>query len=203
MMNVICNTVREERNTPAAAAAVTCSPSEIARLVEKAVSGNFTAFGELYRFYLDRIYRYVFYQVKDRMTAEDITEEVFLKAWKAIQSCRGKEKTFSSWLYRIAHNQMINAFNNNKKFTSIEDLEISDPKQEIGADLEYQEIIDVLDCLPENHKRIIILKFVEGMDNREIGEITGKTEGAVRVIQMRALINLRKNLTSEVAGNGK
>jgi len=61
------------------------------RLVKRAIGGDFAAFGDLYGIYLDRIYRYVFYQVKDKMTAEDITEEVFLKAWKAINSCKGKE----------------------------------------------------------------------------------------------------------------
>jgi RNA polymerase sigma-70 factor (ECF subfamily) len=196
-MKVICNTVREEKNTPATAAAATYDQSEIAGLIEEAVSGNFTAFGELYGIYLDQIYRYVFYQVKDRMTAEDITEEVFLKAWKAIKSCKGKEKTFSSWLYRIAHNHMINTFNSTKKFTPVEEVEIVDPKQEIGADIEYKELIKMLDCLPKNQKQIILLKFIEGLDNREIGKIMGKTEGAVRITQMRALATLRQKLGSE------
>jgi len=196
-MKVICNTVREEKSTPAAAAAATYNQTEIAGLVTEAVSGNFTAFGELYGVYLDQIYRYVFYQVKDRMTAEDITEEVFLKGWKAIKSCQGKEKTFLSWLYRIAYNHMINTFRSAKKFMPIEEVEIIDPKQEIGADIEYKELIKILDCLPKNQKQIILLKFIEGLDNREIAKITGKTEGAIRVTQMRALLTLRQKLVSE------
>jgi RNA polymerase sigma-70 factor (ECF subfamily) len=201
-MKVICNTVREEKNTPAIAAAAPRNRFEIERLVEEAVSGNFTAFGELYSTYLDQIYRNVFYQVKDRMTAEDITEEVFLKAWKAIKSCQGKEKTFTSWLYRIAHNHMINTLRRDRKFTPIEEVEIIDPHQEIGAEIEYRELIDMLDFLPKNQKQIILLKFIEGLDNREIGKITGKTEGAVRVTQMRALMTLREKLNQEVDGNG-
>jgi RNA polymerase sigma-70 factor (ECF subfamily) len=196
-MKVICNPVREEKNTPATAAAAPHYQSEITGLVEEAVSGNFTAFGELHSIYLDRIYRYVFYQVKDRMTAEDITEEVFLKAWRAIKSCKGKEKTFSSWLYRIAHNHMVNALRNTKKFTPIEEVEIIDPKQEIGADIEYRELLKMLDCLPKNQRQIIMLKFIEGLENREIVKITGKTEGAIRVMQMRALMALKQKLDSE------
>jgi RNA polymerase sigma-70 factor, ECF subfamily len=196
-MKVVCNTVREERNTQVTAVSATRQPSEIAGLVEKAVSGNFSAFGELYDIYLDRIYRYVFYQVKDKMTAEDITEEVFLKAWKAIKSCKGKEKTFSSWLYRIAHNHMINTLRSMKKFTPLEEVEIIDPKGEVGAEIENQELLKTLDCLPENQKQIIVLKFIEGLDNREIGKIMGKNEGAVRITQMRALATLRLKLGSE------
>ena len=195
-MKVICNTVREEKNTPATAAAAPYNQSEITGLVEEAISGSFTAFGELYSIYLDRIYRYVFYQVKDRMTAEDITEEVFLKAWKAIKSCKGKEKTFSSWLYRIAHNHRVNTLRSMKKFTPVEEVEIIDPKQEIGAEIEQQELLKTLDCLPEKQKQIIVLKFIEGLDNREIGKIMGKSEGAIRITQMRALSALRLKLES-------
>jgi RNA polymerase sigma-70 factor (ECF subfamily) len=165
-MKVICNTDREVKNTPATAVAAPCNQFEVEGLVKKAVSGNFKAFGELYGIYLDRIYRYVLYQVKDRMTAEDITEEVFLKAWEAIKSCQGKEKTFSSWLYRIAHNHMINTLRHRNKFISVEEVEIIDPKQEIGAEIENRELLKILDCLPLNQQQIIIMKFIEGMDNQ-------------------------------------
>jgi len=195
-MKAVCNTITDEKKSHEIAGA-TPDQSEIAGLVEKAVTGNFAAFGELYDIFIDRIYRYVFYQVKDKMTAEDITEEVFLKAWKAIRSCKGREKTFSSWLYRIAHNQMINTLRSMKKFTPLEKVEISDPKQEIGADMEHQELLKTLDCLPEKQKQIIVLKFIEGLDNREIGKIMGKSEGAIRITQMRALAALRLKLGSE------
>ena len=171
------------------------SSAEMAKLVEKAAGGNFGAFGELYSIYLYRIYRYVFYQIKDRMTAEDITEEVFIKAWKAIGSCKGKEKTFSSWLYRIAHNHLINTLRCMKKFTSIEEnnlIEITDPKQEIEANTEYQDLLEMITRLPKNQKQVVILKFIEGLDNREIGQIMGRNEGAIRVLQMRALSTLRQ-----------
>jgi RNA polymerase sigma-70 factor (ECF subfamily) len=196
-MKVFSHTVSGETKIRAPAATATGHQPEIAGLIGEAISGDFTAFGELYGIYLDQIYRYVFYQVKDRMTAEDITEEVFLKAWKAIKSCKGKEKTFSSWLYRIAHNHMINTLRSIKKFTPIEKVEMPDPKQEIGADMEYQDLLKTLDCLPENQRQVIILKFIEGRENREIGKIMGKTEGAIRVTQMRALETLRRNLGNE------
>jgi len=176
-------------------------PAEIVRLVKEAAGGDFTAFGELYSIYLDRIYRYVFYQIKDKMTAEDITEEVFIKAWRAIRSCRGKEKTFSTWLYRIAHNHLINTLYCREKLMSLEKnnlVEVIDPKQKIEVKIECQELLETITCLPQNQKQVIILKFVEGLDNREIGRIMSKNEGAIRVSQMRALTTLREKLGNRV-----
>jgi RNA polymerase sigma-70 factor (ECF subfamily) len=169
------------------------------RLVERAIGGDFAAFGDLYGVYLDRIYRYVFYQVKDKMTAEDVTEEVFLKAWKAIKSCRGKERTFSSWLYRIAHNSVIDVFRSQQKKWTVDMetiAELNQPITEIETELDRQEIFDSLTDLPPNQRQVIILKFIEGLDNPEIGRITGKSEGAIRVLQTRALAKLREKLSS-------
>ena len=200
-MSVICNKVREREKTRAAAATETYLQSETANLVKEAASGNFKAFGELYSIYLDRIYRYVFYQVNDMMTAEDITEEVFVKAWKAIGTCKGKEETFSSWIYRIAHNHLINTLRTMKKCISIEEVELTDHKQEVETNVEHQELLEAIKSLPENQKQVITLKFVEGFDNREIGKIMGKREGAIRVLQMRALKELRKKLGGKEDGD--
>jgi len=194
-MAVVCNTVREDKKTQATTATKLYTQTELIMLIEEAASGNFEAFGDLYSLYLDRIYRYVFYQVNDRMTAEDITEEVFLKAWKAIGTCKGKEKTFLSWLYRIAHNHLINTLRSMTRLMSIEKyniVEINDPKQDLETNQDYQELLKTITCLPQNQKQVIILKFIEGMDNREISQIMKKNEGAIRVLQMRALSKLKE-----------
>ena len=167
-MRLVSNNVREEKKVQEAAAAVTDNQSRIESLVESAAGGNFGAFGELYSIYLDKIYRYVFYQVNDKMTAEDITEDVFVKAWKAIKSCKGRSSTFSSWLYRIAHNHLIDTLRNMQRYTSIEMenlIDISDPSLEIEILLEHKELAEVITCLPQNQRQVIILKFIEGMDN--------------------------------------
>ncbi len=178
---------------------LTPEQDKVVRLVEKAIRGDFAAFGELYGVYLDRIYRYVFYQVKDKMTAEDVTEEVFLKAWKAIKSCRGKERTFSSWLYRIAHNNVIDIFRSQQKKWTVDMETVADlnqPSVEIETELDHQEILNSLTDLPPNQRQVIILKFIEGLDNFEIERIIGKSQGAIRVLQTRALAKLREKLSS-------
>jgi len=190
-----------ENRASEVARSVTGGQSEVVRLIKRAAGGNFEAFGELYNIYLERIYRYVFYQVRDKMTAEDLTEEVFLKAWKSIDTCRGKEQTFSSWLYRIAHNHVIDNLRSQRKYLSadMEALaEVSSPELGEEGKLERQEMLEVISDLPQNQKQVIILKFIEGLDNREIGQIMGKSQGAVRVLQMRALATLRQRLSREI-----
>ncbi len=204
-MALVRSKVIEENKAQEAAKTVTYDQSESVRLVKRAVGGDFEAFGELYNIYLDRIYRYVFYQVRDKMTAEDVTEEVFLKAWKAIKSCKGKEQTFSSWLYRIAHNQVIDNLRSQRKYlsTEMESLaEVNGPELEAEGKQERQEMLETISCLPQNQKQVIILKFIEGLDNQEIGKIMGKSQGAIRVLQMRALATLRQRLSREKRGNG-
>ena len=176
--------------------------SEIAKLVEKAADGDLEAFGELYSIYLAPIYRYVSYQVRDKMTSEDIVEEVFVKAWKAIGTCKGKSQTFSAWLYRIAHNHIVNTLRRMNKRVSLESVEmeietlteVTNPEQEVEAKLVRQELSEAMTCLSQNQRQVIILKFIEGLDNCEIAQILGKKEGAIRVLQMRALSRLRQEL---------
>ena len=192
------NTNRGKNKAQASPQEATLNQAEIQRLVARATDGDFEAYGELYGTYLNRIYRYVFYQVKDKMTAEDIVEEVFVKAWKAIGSCKGKEQTFLPWLYTIAHNHVIDNFRSKKKELPMEIetiTEVSDHKLEIEIKLEHQQLLNIIADLPENQRQVIILKFIDGLSNREIEQVMQKTPGAVRILQMRALAALRQRLS--------
>ena len=173
---------------------------EIVNLVIQAIDGNVEAFGELYTYHVRKIYRYVYYQVHEKERAEDITQEVFLKAWKAIGSCKGKEKTFSSWLYRIAHNLIIDKLRKRQKQSTREaDLpeEIRDTSDGMEISLEQRDLLKVIDVLSPNQRQVILMKFIEDMDNQEIAETMGKSTGAIRILQMRALETLRKTLSKE------
>jgi RNA polymerase sigma-70 factor (ECF subfamily) len=178
---------------------------EIVKLVQKAANGDSEAFGEIYIIYVEPIYRYVFYQVRDKMTAEDITEEVFFKAWNSIHSCKGKEKTFSSWLYRIAHNSMIDTLRSQKRELPLDSetaTGIIDGKSELETRLEHKQLLDAIALLPENQRQVVVLKFIEGLDNQEVGQVMRKNQGAIRILQMRALNTLRTNLRRREGENG-
>jgi RNA polymerase sigma-70 factor (ECF subfamily) len=169
-------------------------------LVSRAIGGDVQAFGKLYTSHVTRIYRYAFYNVRHKQHAEDITQEVFLKAWKAIKSCKGKEKTFSSWLYRIAHNLIIDKIRKRQReLSGVTEIatDIIDTSSNLEAGLEKKDLLKEMDYLPSNQRQVIILKFIQGMDNREIAEIMGKSTGAIRIMQMRALTALKDRLNRE------
>jgi RNA polymerase sigma-70 factor (ECF subfamily) len=169
-------------------------------LVTQAIKGDTQAFGELYTCHVTKIYRYVYYNVHNKERAEDITQEVFLKAWKAIGSCKGKETTFSSWLYRIAHNLIIDKLRKSQKQSSHEaelPEDIRDASDAMEISLEQRDLLKIIDVLSPNQRQVIMMKFIEDMDNREIAEIMGKSPGAIRILQMRALETLRNTISRD------
>ena len=174
---------------------------EIKRLVKQTIDGDVEAFGELYSIYLDRIYRYVFYQVHNKVTAEDLTEEIFIKAWRGIGKYKWKGQPFSAWLYRIAHNHVIDYFRTSRQHQPL-DREIpadgDQPQQELETKQIQQSLLRAISSLPQQQKQVIILKFIEDLDNRAIEHIMGKSQGAIRVMQMRALAALRQILNEEM-----
>lgn len=192
--------VREENKAQETSEIVTYTETELARLIERTAGGDFGAFGELYSIFLDRIYRYVFYQVKDRMTAEDLTEEIFLKTWKAIKSYKGKGQSFSAWLYRIAHNRVIDYYRTSREDATLETQTLVDAshlEHEVEDKQMQRELSKAISYLRPQQRQVIILKFIEGLDNYEIEQIIGKSQGAIRVMQMRALSTLRERLSKE------
>jgi RNA polymerase sigma-70 factor (ECF subfamily) len=172
----------------------------VRRLVESAAAGNIESFGEIYSIYLDRIYRYVIYQVRDKATAEDLSEEIFWKAWRGLAKYRWDGHPFSAWLYRIAHNQIVDYFRTNRKYQNIEMESLAgdtDPEQELSRKQMERLLVSAVYSLPEQQRQVIILKFIEGLDNQEIEQIMGKKQGAIRMLQMRALTTLRQKLSGK------
>lgn len=191
-MKVIRNKVGGEKSAEVA----TSAEAQICGLVDRAATGDFDAFGELYSLFLDRIYRYVFYQLRDTMAAEDITEETFVKAWQVIDSCKGKGQTFSPWLYRIAHNQVVDKVRSERKtiVTDVAVAGVSDPERETEDKLEREGLLEAISGLSESQQQVILMKFIEGMPTSQIGQVMGKSQGAIRILQMRALARLRQTM---------
>ncbi len=172
-----------------------------AGLVERAIAGNGEAFGHLYQRYLDPIYRYVYLRIGDASDAEDITEQVFLKAWEALPGYRPNGNPFVCWLYRIAHNVVVDFHRRHKHETHSEPLdqeEQIDPQpcvlRQVIASEEVAQLAKAISRLPEEQQQVIVLRFVEGMNHSHIARIMEKSEGACRMIQNRALVALYKLL---------
>ena len=175
------------------------------KLINSAKSGDEKAFGELYEKYLTPIYRYVFMRVGYRKhEAEDIAHQVFMSAWQNMRTYETQGFPFSSWLYRIAHNAVIDYYrtqrpsfdlelvNDNIAFADIPELE-----NRIDDRMQMEGVRVALAKLEPDQQNVIIMKFVNELENKEIAQALGKTEGAVRVIQHRALKQLKTLLSAE------
>src|SRR5512134_1095017 len=150
------------------------------------------AFGALYRRYLERVYGYCFYLLGDHHDAEDATERTFVAALAAIDCFRDEGSTFRAWLFRIAHNQLANALRSRGR-RRIEPLDTVpepsvaiDPLHALTRDEEARRVRWALGRLAEDRRQVLVLRFVDELSAREIGEVLGRSEGAVRVLQHRA-----------------
>ncbi len=156
------------------------------------------AFGLLYERYVKKIYNYVFYRVGNHHDAEDLTAKTFYKALDNIDRYVSWGVPFSAWLYRIAHNLVANWHRDRsrRKVTSLDGLvvagELGDsPERAVESGEEREELLKVIRRLSADRQQLLILKFVEGMTNAQIGQIMGRSEGAIKSLYHRTLIALR------------
>jgi RNA polymerase sigma-70 factor (ECF subfamily) len=159
------------------------------------------AFEVLYRRYLDRVYGYAFYQLRDHHDAEDATERTFLAALRALPQFRDEGATFRAWLFRIAHNTIVNARRSRSRRRTEplpEVLERAAPNADpAGLVLEADETRRVMRAvaeLPDDRREVVLLRFVDGLSSREIGQVMDRSEGAARVLLHRALRDLAARL---------
>ncbi len=170
------------------------------KLVETAKSGDSSAFGLLYDYYLPKIYRFVLIKAGHREVAEDITHLVFLKAWENIDRYSYRGYSFGSWLYRIARNTVMDHYRSSSPQVYIDDTFIepeSDtprPGENIDIKFESERIIAVMAKLSALEQDVIIMRFIEDLPTKEIAETVGKSEGAVKLIQHRAMKKLKELL---------
>ncbi len=168
-------------------------------LVRRAQQQDQQAFAQLYEEHFDKIYRYVALRIGDRAEAEDITQQVFLKALRSISSFRWKGTPFSAWLFRIAHNQMVDHLRKKTKQATvpIDESTISssnDPQLLIEQKLNIEQLISATKRLTEAQREVISLRFTSELPIAQIAGIMGKSEGAVKALQHSAIVALRKVL---------
>ncbi|NLG95798.1 MAG: RNA polymerase sigma factor [Chloroflexi bacterium] len=171
-------------------------------LIRRAAAGDNAAFGEIYSRYLDAIYRFIFYRVGDNQDAEDLTETVFIKAWQALPDYKDVGLKFSSWLYRIAQNTIID-FHRKRATDALSPLNTviddeqalsDDPQIPISQVEDASALAQAIKKLTDEQQQIIILRFIEGLSHAEIACIMDRSEGACRMLQNRALVALQQQL---------
>ncbi len=170
-------------------------------ILAQASQGDLDAFGALYERYVERIYNYIYYRTGNTYDAEDLTERVFMRAMRHIGNYNDRGLPFSAWLYRIAHNLVANWHRDNKRRKEIplDESQFShnqgdQPEAELIRLEERERLLRVIRYLPDERQNLLILKFVEHLSNSEIGQIMGRTEGAVKSLYHRTLLSMRDEL---------
>lgn len=171
-------------------------------LLERVRGGDRAALAAVYDGYSPLIYRYLYRRVGNARLAEDLTGQVFLKLLEAAHRDQLWNKSFSGWLYRIAHNLVVDYFRKHKEqlLTELEEeleSEARGPEGSAEHQLRLHQVRLALLHLTEEQAQVIVLRFGEGLSNQEVADIMGKKEGAIKGLQHRALQALRHLLVEE------
>ncbi len=168
-----------------------------------------SAFGELYKQYVERIYNYIFFRIGSAKDAEDLTGKVFFKAMSHIKRYKHMGLPFSAWLYRIAHNLVANYHRDQARNQEISLDDVPGqvlpqldhhPEIRIERNQEVEDMLAVIRDLAPIRQELLILKFVDRLSNAEIGQILRKSEGAIKSLYHRTLIELRELMNSNTQG---
>jgi RNA polymerase sigma-70 factor (ECF subfamily) len=169
-----------------------------------ASQGDRDAFGQLYERYLERIFNYVYYRTGNTHDAEDLTARVFQRAMKHIHNYTDRGVPFSAWLYRIAHNLVANWHRDRSRRQEIpiNDLPVlpakgDQPETTLVRTEQQDALLRLIRKLPPERQHLLILKFVENLSNAEIGQIMGRSEGAIKSLYHRTLLSLRDQVGQE------
>jgi RNA polymerase sigma-70 factor (ECF subfamily) len=176
---------------------------DLRRLVELAQEGDREALEALYLLHFDRIYSYLHMSVGNRHDAEDLTTQTFLKMLEAIGRFRWRSAPFSAWLFRIAHNLAMDHFRATRRWQPEEEVPEPEGTEEASAEdaalesIGRRSMLELLETLSQEQQQVLTLKFVFNFSNGEAGTILGKSDGAVKSLQHRALASLQKQLTQD------
>jgi len=168
-------------------------------LIRRAQQRDQVALTRLYEDNFDKIYRYIVLKIGDRTEAEDMTQQVFLNAIKSISSYQSKGMPFSSWLYRIAHNQIVDHLRKKSKKITVQldenmVVKSEDPRKVVEQRIEIEEIAKAAKGLTMAQQEVISLRFAGELSVAECAKTMHKSEGAIKALQHSAILALRKAL---------
>ncbi len=166
----------------------------------KAQAGKEEALTQLYNHYFERIYRFIYYRVGHKEVAEDLTEDVFVKSFRNLKNLQ-QTGAFEGWLYQIARNIVIDYYRSKKTLVPLEEVENTLEYETnvidiVNLESQQKTFIKVLKELTPEQQMVIKLKFFEELDNETIAKLMNKNEGAIRVIQHRAITKLKELIES-------
>ena len=175
---------------------------DIQDLVARSQQGDKTAFASLYRLHVQSVYRYLSYRLRNTSVAEDLTAEVFLRVLKKINTFEWRGIDFSAWVIRIARNVLLDHLKSSGTRLEVVGIAPGDmPENSVpGSDLEVMDTLDrealheALNKLRPDHQEVLYLRFLQGLSSIEVAQAMGKTEGAIRVLQFRALKQLLRTM---------
>lgn len=170
-------------------------------LAELASNGDAEAFGQLYDHYVTGIYRFIYYRVNSVSLAEDLTSDTFARALRSIRSYTWQGKDFGAWLTTIARNLIIDHHKSSRARLEMVTETIPDkptgtggPEADVLATLTNESLMKAVNALPDDQRDCILMRFIQGLSITETAAAIGKTEGAVKQLQLRAVRNLAKTV---------
>lgn len=179
------------------------SPEELSvseeHIIERARKGDREAWDELYRLHVDRVYRYIASKVGDAMMVEDLTQEVFLKAFQSLSSFRWRGKPFAAWLFTIARNLIIDMQRKQQSHKEVFSSptfisEAAPPEAEVEQRMKLEAIMKAMSRLTPLQQEVIGLRFAAGLTLEETARVMGKKVGAIKALQHSAIAALRRAL---------
>lgn len=165
------------------------------QIIKKVKGGDAEAFGILYDQYAEIIFRYVYSHLENRLDAEDLTEEIFLRAWRALPKYDERGLPFTAFLFRIARNSLIDHYRQRKPVQSLDDIEIqaheAGPEEAVDTRIENNDLRQRMAELREDYRNVLVFRFLSGLSPEETAQVMQRSVGAVRVLQHRALSALK------------
>jgi RNA polymerase sigma-70 factor, ECF subfamily len=169
------------------------------QIVQRAINGDREAFTYIYDLHFDKIYRYIYVKVRSQSEAEDLTQDVFIKAYEGLKNYKWRDLPITAWLFKIAHNRVIDYVRKSSKekradLNEADAISAGDPVYMTEQNFEIYELKGALEKLPDAQREVATLRFISELSIAEVAFTLGKSEGTVKALQFNAIASLRKLL---------
>jgi RNA polymerase sigma-70 factor (ECF subfamily) len=174
---------------------------QLKEILKKAQNGDSEAFALIYDHFAGKIYKFIYFRVGHKEVAEDVLSDTFVKSWQKINQVNSPQ-ALSAWLYQIAKNNIIDYYRIKKETVDLAEVEDFledevDPVDLTSLNIQQKKLLQLMTQLPEEQQQVIKYKFFEDLENEEIAYVMDKSEGAIRVIQHRAITKLKELIAQD------